>query len=159
MLNTLIHKDFFELNLRKNILIVCFTLSFIFTPSKYVVQAGRGGMDTFMYDVSTDLRHYNIKGNLASNREHDTHDAWHKTFRLAYWLDSRYYGQSREGIDDKTLESDLEKYNIDYYFLWGEGSRIPEFLATYQEVTDNEIPGLKVYSLKSAASASNSGGT
>jgi len=152
VINELVQKDFFKSDLRKNILIISFTVSFIFVPSKYVIQAGRGGMDSDMYHVSTDLKQYNIKGNIASNREYiPVHDAWHKTFRLAYWLDSRYYGQAREGIGDKQLENELKKYKIDYYFLWGEGNAVPQFLSTYYEITGNKIPGLKIYSLKTSA--------
>jgi hypothetical protein len=150
VISDLFRKEFFRSDLRKNILIVVFTISFIFVPTKYFVQAGREGMDRDMYHISTDLNQYNIRGNLASNREHvPVHDAWHKTFRLAYWLDSRYYGQSREGISDDDLKIELEKFNIDYYFLWGNGDSVPRFLTKYQEVTKNIIPGLKVFSLKS----------
>jgi len=152
VLTVLFMKEFFDSNLRKTILVFFFTVSFIFTPSKYIVQAGRGGMDMEMYFIGNELKEYNIKGNIASNREHGTHDAWHKTFRLAYWLDSRYYGQAREGIDDMELEKELEKYNIDYYFLWGDSGCIPQFLTKYNEVTNNKIFGLKVYSLKIATS-------
>lgn len=154
-INELIQKDFFKPDLRKNILIIAFIFSFIFVPSKYVIQASRGGLDNEMYYVSNDLKKYNIQGNIASNREYvPVHDAWHKTFRLAYWLNSRYYGQSREGITDEALVSELNKYNIDYYFLWGEGSNTPQFLTRYQELTKNEIHGLKVFSLKTASSTS-----
>ena len=155
VLNVLFQKEFFESNLGKNILIVFFTLSFIFTPSKYVLQAGRGGMNSDMYYLGADLKHYNIKGNIASNREHFTHDAWHKTFRLAYWLDSRYYGQSAEGICDDELEDELEKHDIDYYFLWGEKVSTPQFLTKYPEVTGNKIPGLRIYFLKTTNTALN----
>ena len=148
VLTMLFQKEFFSSDVRKNILIVFFAISFIFTPSKYVIQAGRGGIDTDMYYMSNDLKQYNIEGNIASNREYSSHDAWHKTFRLAYWLKSRYYGQAREGIEDKELESELEKFNIDYYFVWGEGSSIPQFMTRYQDITGDNIPGLKVYSLK-----------
>ena len=86
-------------------------------------------MDSDMHSVSTDLRHFNIKGNIASNREYvPVQDAWHKTFRLAYWLDSRYYGQAGVGMDDTTLEKELKKNKIDYYFVWGEEPVIPQFL-------------------------------
>lgn len=155
LLTILFQGDFFKSASRRNILIVFFVISFMFVPVKYVMQVSRGGMDTEMYLVSTDLKKYGISGNIASNREMFSHDAWHKTFRLAYWLNSRYYGQAREGIDDKELASELEKFNIDYYFLWGEESNPPQFLITYQEITKNEIPGLRVYSLKTTEPASN----
>ncbi|MBI4682701.1 MAG: hypothetical protein HY757_06330 [Nitrospirae bacterium] len=149
VLNVLLQKDFFNHTITKVILITFFVISFIFTPSKYVIQAGRGGMDSDMYYVSTDLTKHNIKGNIASNREYvPVHDAWHKTFRLTYWLDSRYFGQPPIGISDIDLQNELNKYNIDYYFFWGESNSFPQFLSQYNELTNNEIPGLKVFSLK-----------
>ncbi len=160
LLTVLFQDIFFKSSFRRNILIVFFVISFIFVPVKYVMQVSRGGMETEMYLISTDLKKYGIKGNIASNREMYSHDAWHKTFRLAYWLDSRYYGQAKEGIDDKELASELEKFNIEYYFLWGEAVSTPQFLTMYQEITKNEITGLRVYSLKTTNPPSNSkGGT
>ena len=91
---------------------------------------------------------YDIQGNIASNREQvltSTHDSWHKTFRLAYWLESRYYGQAREKITDNDLESELKRHNIDYYFFWGDPVSAPQFLNQYKEITDGEMPGLKIY--------------
>jgi len=160
VLDRLFEKEFFRNNLPRLIIIIFFIVSFIFTPVKFIMQASRGAMDSDMYYLSEELKEYNIQGNIASNREYvPVHDAWHKTFRLAYWLDSRYYGQARAGIEDKALKSELEKYNIDYYFLWGKESGIPQFLETYDEITKNEIPGLRIYSLKTTDPASNSGRT
>ncbi len=149
VLNVFLQKDFFNHNIRKAFLIIFFIISFIFTPSKYVIQVGRGGMNTDMYYVSTDLKKYNIKGNIASNREYiPVHDAWHKTFRLAYWLNSRYYGQPKAGISDNDIQNEFNKYDIDYYFFWGESGNMPQILSQYKELTNGEIPGLKIYSLK-----------
>jgi hypothetical protein len=142
--------------LGKNILIIVFISSFVFTPSRFILQTSNGSMDQYMHDVSTDLKKYNISGNIASNRDAFSHDAWHETFRLAYWLKSRYYGQAREGISDEELKSELEKYDIGYYFVWGEEPHVPGFLRADQDVTGNEIPGLKVYSLKTISSRINS---
>lgn len=154
VLNILFQKEFFKHNLRKSILILFFVISFIFTPARYVIQVGSGGMDSEMYYMSTDLIKYNIKGNIASNREHvPVHDAWHKTFRLAYWLDSRYYGQPKEEISDNDLQDEFNKYEIDYYFFWGRSDTAPQFLSQYNEVTNGEMPGLKVYSLKNRKDA------
>jgi hypothetical protein len=152
VLTSLFRRKYFEQNLRRYILIIFFVISFIFAPAKFVLQAGRGSMDSEMHDVSADLQQYNIKGNIASNREHiPVHDAWHKTFRLAYWLGSRYYGQAKEGISDSELETELKRFNIDYYFFWGGGDPVPRFLSSYPEITENKIPGLKIYSLRNTA--------
>ncbi|MBL7050283.1 MAG: hypothetical protein ISR96_12285, partial [Nitrospira sp.] len=83
---------------------------------------------------------------IASNKEHiGSNEAWHTTFRLAYHLDSQYYGQVRDRISNSELEDVLLKHNIDYYFIWGENQRIPEFLQQKVEVTQGRIPGLKIY--------------
>jgi len=150
VLNVLFQNKFFKYTTRKNILIVFFVISFIFTPVRFIMQTSNGSIDKFMHDISVDLQQYNISGNIASNRYSFSHDAWHETFRLAYWLNCRYYGQSREGISDEDLEKELDKYNIDYYFVWGEEPHLPEFLIAAPEVTGNNIPGLKVYFMKSA---------
>jgi len=149
ILYELFQKDFFRSNLRKSILTIFFIVSFIFTPSRHVLQASKSNMDQDMYYMNTDLKQYNIKGNIASNREYvPVHDAWHKTFRLAYWLNSRYYGQAKANISDEELENELKKYGINYYFFWGESSHVPQFLYNYKELTNDEISGLKIYSLE-----------
>lgn len=105
-------------------------------------------MDVDMYLMSTDLKKHNISGNIASNRETGSHAAWHKTFRLAYWLDARYYGQRGENTSDTDLKNELKKHNIDYYFFWGDTDILPDFLKRKQDVTRNETPGLKVFLLE-----------
>ncbi len=151
ILTILFQNDFFKSNLRKNILIVFFALSFMISPLKSFSQISKDNINKEMYLLSTELRgKYNIKGNIASNREWKhiaIHDSWHKTFRLAYWLNSRYYGQAKKDISDIELESELKKYNIEYYIFWGEPGDIPESLFRYKEITNGEIPGLRIYSL------------
>jgi hypothetical protein len=149
ILTVLFQKDFFNSKARKAILLICFAISFIFTPLKYVIQVSNAGMDNDMHYLSADLTQYNIKGNIASNREYvSTHDAWHKTFRLAYWLNSRYFGQAKENISESELENELKKYNISYFFFWGESNSTPQFLSQYKELTNGGIPGLTIFSLK-----------
>jgi len=148
ILTILFQKFFFHSSVSKAILLICFVISFVFTPIKYVIQVSRGGMDIDMHLVSTDLEKYNIRGNIASNREYvPVTDAWHKTFRLAYWLGCRYYGQAKANISDSDLEKELKKYDINYYFLWGDSCSVPNFLTQYKELTNGEIPDLKVFSL------------
>lgn len=149
LVSTLLNTRFFEDRVRKIILIFFFIVSFIFVPSHRVISIGKGNMDSNMYELSKILKKYNIKGNIASNREYvPVHDAWHKTFRLAYWLNNRYYGQAKEGISDEELEKELKKYDIDYYFVWGKLYSNADLLLKYKEVTGGVIPGLKVFSLK-----------
>jgi hypothetical protein len=123
VLHELFQTEFFKNKTTANILIVFFVVSFMLTPIKSVMEMGKKNLNKEMYVLGTELgKRYEIHGNIASNRkkmEISTHDAWHQTFRLAYWLKSRYYGQARENISDDELESELRKYDIDYYFFWG----------------------------------------
>jgi hypothetical protein len=148
----LLRSDFFSSGIRKNILILFFMISFIITPLKSYLAASKNNINLEMHNLSATLQSkYHTQGNIASNREWEhepIQDSWHKTFRLSYWLNSRYYGQARQDITDKALENELRKYDIDYYFIWGADNRIPPFLLSHKEMTDNEIPGLKIYSLK-----------
>lgn len=147
VLNVLFQKDFFAGKMRKNILIIFFMASFVFTPLKLTIQ-GRNSMDEDMHNLSAELERYNLHGNIASNREYaPVHDAWHKTFRIAYWLKGRYYGQAKQGIHDEDLANEIKKFNIDYFFFWGEPKEIPQFLSYHKEITGGNIPGLKIYSL------------
>jgi hypothetical protein len=148
LLNYLFQSGFFTKNMVKNTLIVFFLLSFIFEPSRYIARAGSGNMDVQMYNLSKELRGLQIHGKIASNRDACSHDAWHKTFRLAYWLKCRYYGQRGVNMSDEELRQELEKYDIDYYFVWGESGRIPDFIGVNRELTGSRIPGLKIFSLK-----------
>lgn len=50
-------------------------------------------------------------------------------------------------MSDEDLQKELKKYDIDYYFFWGDANT-PQFLSRYRELTHGEIPGLKIYSLK-----------
>ena len=130
---------------------VIFVLSFALTPVKSTVEASKNNINIEMYTLNRALKKYNISGNLASNRETvqvSTHNAWHKTFRLSYWLKSRYYGQAMENMGPEELDNELKKFNIDYFFYWGDPGNIQGFLTRYNEITGGEMPGLKIYSLK-----------
>ena len=61
----------------------------------------------------------------------------------SYYLNARYYGVPKPGIDGLQLEGELEKFDIDYYFVWDESDRNVPIVQTYREVTRGEIPGLK----------------
>lgn len=151
VLHELFQTKFFKNKTVTNTLIAFFILSFVLTPAKSVIEIGKKNFNKEMYLLGTELnRRYDIHGNIASNRqrvETSIHDAWHRTFRLAYWLKSRYYGQARENISDEELEAELRKFKIDYYFFWGDPHSVPQFLTQYREMIRGEIPGLAVYSL------------
>jgi hypothetical protein len=152
ILTRLFQSNFFKSNLRKYLIIVFFMISFIITPSKSYLHAYSDNINRDMYVIGSTIKdHYNIHGKIASNREWKhipVHDSWHKTFRLSYWLDSKYYGQAEQGISEEDLLKDLQGYNIDYFFYWSEYDDEPDFLSRYKEITKGEIPGLKIFDLK-----------
>ena len=152
VLHELFQTEFFKNNTLKNILTVFFLLSFIITPLKSVIEIEKNSLNEKMHILGTELgRRYDIHGNIASNRQKvdiSAHDAWHRTFRLSYWLKSRYYGQARENISDEELEAELRKFKIDYYFFWGDRNTAPQFLTKYRELTSGDIPGLAIYNLQ-----------
>lgn len=151
VLNVIFQNDFFRSEPRKTLLTGFFILSFIITPIKFTIETSQYNINRKMYELGTKLdKRYNIRGNIASNRQKNNieiFDSWHNTFRLAYWLKSRYYGMDRKNISNEELKNELRKYNIDYYFFWDTSGDIPEFLSKYKEITGGEIPFLKIYSL------------
>jgi hypothetical protein len=148
IISNLLEKTFFISSARKNVLLLFFTLSFVFVPARFAMQASNYTTDQEMYDLSMELRHYNIKGNFASNRDTEGHDPWHKTFRVAYWLNSRYYGQRGENTTDEELRNELKKYNIDYYFVWGESNEVPEFLGGQKDELNGNVSNLRIYLIR-----------
>lgn len=151
VLTELFKYEFFKKKLLKNILMSIFIVSFVLTPVKSTVEIGEHDINKDMSALGEELKkRYDIKGNIASNRQKvqvSIHDSWHNTFRLAYWLNSRYYGQAKENISDEVLEKELKTYDIDYYFFWNDSISPPRFLSQYKELTSGEMPGLKIYSL------------
>jgi hypothetical protein len=152
VLNELFQNEFFKNKRIQNILIIFFILSFIITPLKSSAGMSRNNINRDMYTLGTELnKRYDLQGNIASNRQKvrlSPHDSWHQTFRLAYWLQGRYFGQARENISDIDLENELKTFDIDYYFLWGESALIPRFLSQYRELTGGDIEDLRIFSLK-----------
>jgi len=151
LLNELFEQEFFKKDVLKNILMLFSLASFIMTPLKSSIEMGGNNINKEMYVLGTEFsERYDIGGNIASNRKKvhiSTHDSWHQTFRMAYWLKSRYYGQARENISNEELKNELRKYDIDYYFFWGDSTDVPAFLTRNREITGGAIPGLTVYSL------------
>lgn len=91
-------------------------------------------------------KNYHLKGNIASNGNTDNGN-YKRTLHLSYFLGTTYYGFPKKDISNEELELELSKYNIDYYFVWGKSSN-EALLSKYNEITDGEIQGLRIYSIK-----------
>lgn len=149
VLYELLKSDALKSGVLEKVLIMLFILSFVISPVKTSMDIVRDNINREMHTLGEELStRYGIQGKIASNRERivvTTHDSWHRTFRLSYWLKSRYFGQAKEDITDEDLQIELKHYGIDYYFFWGDAERLPQFLKKYHDITDGEIPGLLIF--------------
>ena len=118
-----------------------FIFSFVAMPSESLIANINTGK--YLYDLSKVLKsQYGIQGNIASNNN------WWRTLYLSYYLNGRYYGKARKNISKDDLRSDLNKNNIDYYFVWNKPGDDLTFLSNYSEITGGEISNLRIYSFK-----------
>lgn len=125
-------------NLRfRNILLICLMFSFVVTPIlELTVYASS---DHPIPELSATLKNeYHIQGNIASNNN------WGETVCISYYLESKYFGLTKNNSNSSTLNEELVSNNIDYYFLWGADYNLN--LSSYKEITGNKIKNLKIYS-------------
>lgn len=143
LLTVLFKNPFFD-NKKKNILAVFFLLSFTTIPATNFIYAINGDINSEgIYELSQTLKNeYNVHGNIASN------DEWRKSLYIAYFTNSKYYGQIRKNSSTNDLELELKKNNIDFYIVWGESGE-SGILPDYNDITGGKLHGLKIYSLKS----------
>lgn len=145
VLTVLFRNEFFNNNIRKNVLVLFFVLSFIIIPLRDIIQKPVRGER--LYSLFKKLEsQYDIRDNIASN------DKWGDTLQLTYYfnfdkkeIDDRvyYYGMPRKNQNNQALLKELKDNNIDYYFVWGEAS----FLKEYKDISEGKLEGLKIYSL------------
>ncbi|WP_337872215.1 hypothetical protein [Ignavibacterium sp.] len=71
--------------------------------------------DNRAYQYSKELqKKFELKGNIASTSN------WGFSHSLAYFLDSKYFGEEKLTIPDSAFISKLKNFNIDYMFHYGE---------------------------------------
>ena len=120
----------------KNILLILVVFSFILVPVICLVQFVNVGEGT--YNLSQSLAtDYGMHGNIASDGN------WERTLILSYYLNSKYYGITRNATDSNDVQKQLEDNNIDYYFVWNQPAKLN--LTDYKEITNTKIKGLKIY--------------
>ncbi|NIO27866.1 MAG: hypothetical protein GTO29_04845 [Candidatus Latescibacteria bacterium] len=131
-----------RLNLwRRGLVLTLVLLSFFAWPFKRLVISANQGK--YEYEVAQMLEaRYGVGGNIASNSR------WHQTLYVVFHLTGRYYGTVRDRTSSGNLITELSENNIDYYLAWDEMESERSSLNHYNEVTGDEIPGLRVYSLK-----------
>jgi hypothetical protein len=123
------------------VLLVAFFLSFAVPASqdlKAYANRSKG-----IYDLGQVLKSRIGKGHkIASNTN------WPSVLYLSYHLEGKYYGVPKRNISGAELNSELEKYGIEYFFVWGGAAGDYRFLSNYEEISGGRIPGLQIYGLK-----------
>jgi len=142
LLTVLFKNPFFD-NKKKNIFLTVFILLFSLIFATNFISAVDGTANTEgVYGLSQTLKNeYNLHGNIASN------DEWRKSLYIAYFTNSKYYGQTGKNISSNDLIRELKKNNIDFYIVWGNSDGLM-VSSGYKDVIGGKIRGLKVYSLK-----------
>ncbi len=134
----------------KTILTLVFVISFLILPVTALIPLDNptnyhNGKDFYEWGQIIE-KNYHLKGNIASNGNAGNGN-YKRTLHLSYFLGTTYYGFPKKGISDRELELELNKYNIDYYFVWGKSNN-EALLSKYNEITDGKIRGLRIYSIK-----------
>jgi hypothetical protein len=129
--NRVIEKETF------NLLLIILIASFLVMPLISLHQ--NINVDKQSYQDSISLKNdYNVHGRIASNNE------WIYTSVLSYFMETIFYGQTKQGEKLIELEKELKDNNIDYYFVWG----VNQTDLPYKEITGGKFYHLKVYSLR-----------
>lgn len=141
LINLIFKANFFEKihskSLIKIILLVIFAFIFIMMPLNFLYHNLNTGKD--IYTMSNTLKtQYGVHGNIATN------DRLIDVQYLSFYLNTTSYGQAQKNITDGELQLQLDKYNIDYYFIWGDST--PHILAGYKEITEGKLKDLRIYS-------------
>ena len=125
----------------KKILLILLVFSFIIAPLNSLITEYNA--EENIYQLGETLKtNYNVHGNIAST------DQWELTIYLVYYIEGKYYGQTKENTNYNDLKKELKDNNIDYYIVW-ENSKENVYLShDFKEVTNGNIDYLKIYSIK-----------
>ncbi len=98
-------------------------LSLLLFPVYAVIK--RTGEGKNVYELSLELRRKNISGNFACN----THGF--ETHYLAYFLNSKYFGEVNQNPGNIEFYNHLKENKIDYFFLWNTNEGIKDGLMRF----------------------------
>ena len=60
-----------------------------------------------------------VGANIASISTDRLKQDWGSTLTLSYLLNSKYFGEIDKNLDDEIIYTELKKFNISYFFVWG----------------------------------------
>ena len=123
-------------NVTKGVILLIFAFSFIIMPFNFLISNLNTGKD--IYTLSNTLEsQYNVHGNVATN------DRLIDTQYISFYLNTTSYGQAQKNIGDNELQTQLAKYNIDYYFIWCDSA--PHALSGYREINYGKTNDLIIF--------------
>jgi hypothetical protein len=122
------------------IIVIIFLLSFL--PHQVIYLLNNLNVNRDVYLLSNRLKNqYNIRGNIASNRDPGL------SLAVSYYLNSKYFGTPKGSIENEELLGDLKKYHINYYFAWGNKYDTNLLGFNYREINSDGLPKLRIYYL------------
>lgn len=133
----------------RNAFIILFFFSFAVTPVLELKGMLHQGEKEHTMAVS--LNKMGIKGSFISNLSYE--DASISMIRLAWLSQNAWYCHTQSLYSTKALFQDAKRYHVKYYFYFYTGTG-DDYTATaldgkpLQDITNNKIPGLKVFQLE-----------
>lgn len=112
-------KTFVEKFSQKKILLYFIAILITVSSIPFIFLAYRNyTYDNRAYRYSKELqKKFEVKGNIASTSN------WGFSLSLAYFLDSKYFGEEKLTIPDSAFISKLRNFNIDYLLHYGEPNK------------------------------------
>jgi hypothetical protein len=125
------------INIRiRNVLLVLLVGFFVIQPTYELIMFS--STENSFYDLSVVLKsEYGVEGNIASN------DKWGEMTTISYFLNTKYYGVTKNHNNSMDLQNELDTNNIDYYFIWNKDDIIS--FTAYKEITGGKISNLRIY--------------
>ncbi|OPX58554.1 MAG: hypothetical protein A4E25_01612 [Methanobacterium sp. PtaB.Bin024] len=125
----------------KLIILIVFVLSFMLLPVSSLLNDTSSSNSPYdagrtLFSLTDSLDNYNVSGRIASD------DKWHASLYLSYYLNSKYYGKINQS-NSMDLQNELEKNNIDYYFVWNNPDDV--HLSHYKDITGDRLRFLNVF--------------
>lgn len=134
LLDNFYKNRFININLR-NILLVVLACLFVIQPAYELVMFS--STDDSIVNLSSVLKtDYGIHGNIASNAN------WGEMLVISYYLNSKYYGLTKNKDSSIEIERELQNNGINYYFVWNNNDLK---LSGYKEITGGRIKNLRIF--------------
>ncbi len=124
----------------KDALLLAVSLSFFAGPL-FLMKYGPTENQAALERIRARLASNGVTGRIAADSN------WEDTLYLAFFLKGSYYGEQDPALSGDEVRAQLEKYGIEYFFVWREGPP-PSFLKGLPELSGGVDPRLRVYRLR-----------